>query len=136
MRGDTRVTVGATRLLEAFEKRGRGVSGTVSSGLRTSANRVARSLVAPAQPRGRESLRGPVGTHWAPKVALHWAKRLLSSALQPRYTGFPEPATRPRASASELQIKLSRGPAPHCTFACNFPWCRSSFPPFPKHLRN
>lgn len=40
MRGDTRVTVAVSRLLEAFGKRGRGASGTLSRGLGTSADRV------------------------------------------------------------------------------------------------
>lgn len=44
MRGDTRVTVAASRLLEAFGKRGRGASGTLSGGLGTSADKVAGGL--------------------------------------------------------------------------------------------
>lgn len=81
MRGDTRVTAGASRLLEAFGKRGRGASGTLNSGLGTSSYKGFGAFVVPAQPRGLQSPEAQWG-HWTPEVALHRAEWLLSSSLR------------------------------------------------------
>lgn len=76
MRGDTRVTVAASRLLEAFGKRGRGASGTQSGGLGTSADRVAGVAEAASHSEAQWG-------HWALEVALYRSERLLSPLLQP-----------------------------------------------------
>lgn len=79
MRGDTRVTAGASRLLKAIGERGRGASGTLSGGLGISMDKGAgvlwllRSLEAASHPDAQWG-------HWAPEVALHRAERLLSSS--------------------------------------------------------
>lgn len=127
MRGDTRVTVAVSRLLEAFGKRGRGASGTLSRGLGTSADRVVgvlwllRSLEAGGDTGlGRWRCLGQSG---------------YCPLLQPR---FPEPATRPRASGGDCKLNSPESWLRTANLRAVFPGVEGSrrLPPFPKHLRN